>query len=74
MTQVESKDIIKYNKHKKYYYWSSKILRTHKDKQKPEDKKGIISMFATETKINVDTVLEIHGECIITSTFKEGEY
>ena len=44
-------------------------LRTYNNEEKIEGKKRIISTFATETKIDVNTSLKVNGECTIISTF-----
>ena len=69
MTQVENKEVVNWNKTKKLSDWSDKTLRTYKDKEKIEDKFETISTFANESVINVDTALEVNGECGIISKF-----
>ena len=32
MTQLENKEVVKYDKSNKYYYWSDKTLQAYKDK------------------------------------------
>ena len=70
MNQGENKEFFGYDKSKKYSDWSDKTLRTYKDREKIEEKKGIISTFENETKIDAKTELEVHGNCGIMSTFK----
>ena len=52
MTQGENKEVIKYDKSKKYSDWTDKTLLAYKDKEKIEDEKVIIIMFGNETKID----------------------
>ena len=51
MTLVENKEVIDYNKSKKYSDWSGETLRSYKDKEKIEDEIGIISSIANEKKL-----------------------
>ena len=60
--QGRNKEAIEYNKSKKYSDWSDKNIWTYKDKEKIEDITVNISMFANETKTDVDTELEVNGE------------
>ena len=48
----------------------NKILQTHKDKEKIEYRKVILSTFENETKTDVETALEVKNECRIISTSK----
>ena len=73
MTQGENKDVIRYDKSKKYSDCSDKNLRTYEDKEKIEDGIDIVVRFANETKIDAETALEANGECEIMSTFKVKE-
>ena len=70
MTQGENKEVIKYDKSKKYSDWTDKNLWTYKDKEKVEEEKGIISRSENKTIVNVDTALEVNGEWIIISILK----
>ena len=71
ITQEENKEVIKYDKSKKYYDWSDKTLWTYNDKDIIEGEKLTISTFSNNNKINVEIALEVHGMCGITITFKE---
>ena len=42
-------------------------MQTYKDKEKIEGEIGIISTFENETKIDVETELEVHGKFGIIS-------
>ena len=72
MTQREKKEFVKYGTSNKYSGWSDKTLLNYKDSEKIEDKKGIISMFENETKIDVETSFEVNVKCFIMFKFKEG--
>ena len=73
MDQVENEEVVKYDKSNKHFYWYEKIIRDYKDKDKFEDKNGIISMFENETKIDVETAFEVNVKCLIVFKFKEGK-
>ena len=73
MNQGENKDSVKYNKSKKYSDWSDKTLRTYKDKEEIEDKTRILIAFKNETKIDVETSLEVQIKCGIISAELEIE-
>ena len=60
--QGENKEVIRYNKSNKHSDLSDITLWSYKDKEKIEDEKVVISMFATKTKINVKNALEVNGE------------
>ena len=51
MIQGENKEVVKYNRSKKDYYWLDKTLRYYKDKQKIEDKNVIISTLKNGEKL-----------------------
>ena len=57
ITQVENKEVVRHNKSKKHSGWSDKSLRVYKDKEKIEDKNGMISMFKSEKIFFVDTAI-----------------
>ena len=65
--QGQNTEVVKYDKSKKYSDWLDKTLINYKDKDKIEDEKGIIRMFAK--KIDVDNAIEVNGGCEIISTF-----
>ena len=44
--QGQNTEVVKYDKSKKYSDWLDKTLINYKDKDKIEDEKGIIRMFA----------------------------
>ena len=73
MTQGENKEVVRFDKRKKYSDSPDKTIRTYKDKDKIEYEKLIISTFVNETKIDVNTTLEVHSECGIMSMFKTKE-
>ena len=62
-----------YDKNNEYSDLSDRTLRTYKDKEKIEYQNGIISTFVNETKTDVETALEVNGECGIMSTLKVKE-
>ena len=60
--QGENKEVIRYNKSNKHSDLSDITLWSYKDKEKIEDEKVVISMFANKTKINAKNALEVNGE------------
>ena len=68
--QGENKEVVKYGISKKCSDWSGRTLQIYKDKEKIETKIGIISMFTNETKIDIETSVQIDGEYRFISTFR----
>ena len=54
---------MKYDKSNNYYDWSDKTLQTYKDKEKIEDKIGIIIQFVNEKKL----MLRLHLKCTVSA-------
>ena len=68
MTQGENKEVVRYDKRKKYSDSPDKTLRTYKDKDKIEYEKLIISTFVNEASIYIRTEPKVNGDCEILST------
>ena len=73
MSQGDNKEVVTYDKSKKYSDWSDKILWIYNDREKIVNERGIIITVANKTKMDVKAVFYVKSECLFFSMLNSKE-